>query len=794
MKYSLKTKIFICVPAVFIVVMLAVAAVILIIHNKESRKEAEIVLGNSFEILRYTIRENKKGLIESFQQSATLNDIGGMLKYVDENKTFFKYGIMRPTYVKMTDVIQGINAITSVNETCIYNMKGELIVFSVMNGHSGILGFVHDMDIIESITLTSGSELTNEVWQQQYALPAGLTPRLGHSITNTETTEYVIKDGAFAIAAYIPIIGKDYNTSTEKMEPVQVGLAVTIQKLDNAFIRKISQLTGTDITMHISGAALSDEMKNYYKSLSPVPPQNTGSGNGTEKLPLIFRDIEQNEQGYYSAILPVCSNSQYIAVVEIVCSKSRFQTYAAEKIKLLSIVYIVAILIIVPITILFVIRNIINPINSTAAMMRRIAQKKDFTQMLDIKRMDEIGELAASFNEMTAHLQKTTTSIDNLHREIDHRKRVEEEIRRSRATLNRMIHSMPFGVMIIDKNKTVRMVNSKAAEISGYSSAAEMIGKKCSDIVCSGNSDACPILTKKIEAYTSEKELLTKDGRKIQVLKSAILIEYENEEVSLESFVDISERKHAEEAMKQLNNKLEDVNNELKNFAYIASHDLREPLRTISSFGTILEKSLKENIGTDDAQSLHYMINGAKRMSGMIEGLLKYSRVNTQGQEFEVIEIAKVLDEILQFDIGALLNETHTKINVPHVLPTIYADPLQMRQLIQNLIANGIKYQPKGNIPEITIKSKPAANNMVRIEITDNGIGISPEYHNTIFGMFKRLPNATEYEGTGIGLAVCKRITQRHNGQIGVESESGKGSTFWFTVTEAKVLTEAKVS
>jgi len=257
---------------------------------------------------------------------------------------------------------------------------------------------------------------------------------------------------------------------------------------------------------------------------------------------------------------------------------------------------------------------------------------------------------------------------------------------------------------------------------------------------------------------------------------------------------EIAERKRAEEMMKCLNSKLEDANNELKNFAYIASHDLREPLRTILSFGMLLEKSLTDKIDPDDTENLQFVLNGAKRMGQMIDGLLSYSRVNTKGQEFETVELAAILDELIEFDIGALLRETHTKINVPHPLPTIYADPLQIRQLLQNLIANGVKYQPKGNIPEITITSKPAANNMVRIEITDNGIGVAPEYHSTMFTMFKRLPNSKDYEGTGIGLAVCKKITERHNGQIGVESQVGKGSTFWFTVQAANVLSCAAVS
>ncbi|OHB50043.1 MAG: hypothetical protein A2Y10_13910 [Planctomycetes bacterium GWF2_41_51] len=257
---------------------------------------------------------------------------------------------------------------------------------------------------------------------------------------------------------------------------------------------------------------------------------------------------------------------------------------------------------------------------------------------------------------------------------------------------------------------------------------------------------------------------------------------------------EIGERKHAEETMKRLNENLEEANNEMKHFVYIASHDLREPLRKITAFGAILEKSLKDKLDSEDATNFHYMIDGAKRMSQMIDGLLSYSRINTKGQEWKNIELDKTINELNRFELGVLLEETHTKINIPEPLPSIKADPVQMRQLMQNIIANGVKYQKKGNIPEITITSKPAANNMIRIEITDNGIGIAPEYQQAVFTMFKRLHSRSEYEGTGIGLSVCKKIVERHGGQIGVESQTGKGSTFWFTVPAATALIGAETS
>jgi len=142
-----------------------------------------------------------------------------------------------------------------------------------------------------------------------------------------------------------------------------------------------------------------------------------------------------------------------------------------------------------------------------------------------------------------------------------------------------------------------------------------------------------------------------------------------------------------------------------------------------------------------------------------------------------------------------LLEEKQVTIEAQSLL-TVEAEPVQIRQLMQNLIANGIKYHKKGNIPYITITTKPAADGMVRIEVTDNGIGIAPEYQQSIFVMFKRLHSRSEYEGTGIGLAVCKKIVERHGGKVGVESEPDKGSTFWFTIPVAEktavAVTEVK--
>jgi len=233
--------------------------------------------------------------------------------------------------------------------------------------------------------------------------------------------------------------------------------------------------------------------------------------------------------------------------------------------------------------------------------------------------------------------------------------------------------------------------------------------------------------------------------------------------------------------------KLSQSNKELQDFVYVASHDLREPLRTISSFGQLLQESLKEQLDADDRENLQFMIDGANRMTQMIEAMLIYSRVGTKGVQFCNVDLNEEVEELKDLELAALLKETDGTIFVPDLLPLVNGDSVQIRELLQNLIGNALKYH-KPQIPsEVWIRGDRVLNNMVRIEIEDNGIGIKEEYYKDVFTMFRRLHSGDSYKGTGIGLSVCKKIIERHGGEIGVCSDLGKGARFWFTLPAANV-------
>ncbi len=250
---------------------------------------------------------------------------------------------------------------------------------------------------------------------------------------------------------------------------------------------------------------------------------------------------------------------------------------------------------------------------------------------------------------------------------------------------------------------------------------------------------------------------------------------------------EITERKKAEQA-------LEKSNRELKEFTYVASHDLREPLRKISSFGKLLSDSLKDKLSKDDEENLEFMIDGASRMQQMIEALLTYSRVTTKAVESVPVDLNKVVEELCGIELAVKIEETGTEIEVPERLGNIKCDPAQIRQLMQNFIANAIKYQKKDTTPEVVIRTRSLDDGMVRVEVQDNGIGIKEDHFKNVFVMFKRLHSMSEYEGTGIGLAVCKKIVERHGGNIGVSSTYGEGSTFWFTMPAVKEFVPVSVS
>ena len=277
-----------------------------------------------------------------------------------------------------------------------------------------------------------------------------------------------------------------------------------------------------------------------------------------------------------------------------------------------------------------------------------------------------------------------------------------------------------------------------------------------------------------------EKEYIRKDGSRLPIeLLVHIALDTEENPKYYYSFInDITERKQAEKIVESTLNELRRSNTELERFAYVSSHDLQEPLRMVTLYSQLLEKRYKDRLDDDADDFIEYIVDNARRMKYLIDDLLEYSRVTSQAKEFENIDLEKVLEDVLS-NLSILIIENN--VTVTHdSLPTIFADKNQMMQVFQNLITNAIKFRGKEH-PEIDISVQKGEKEWI-FAVKDNGIGISPKHQKQIFEVFKRLHNREEYPGTGIGLSIVQKILERHNGLIWVESELGKGSTFYFTM------------
>jgi len=254
----------------------------------------------------------------------------------------------------------------------------------------------------------------------------------------------------------------------------------------------------------------------------------------------------------------------------------------------------------------------------------------------------------------------------------------------------------------------------------------------------------------------------------------------------------ITERKKAEEDLKTFAAKLEQSNRELQEFASVASHDLQEPLRKVRAFGDRLKATCGDDISEKGRDYLQRMQSAAGRMQVLIEDLLTFSRVASKAQPFVALNLQKIAEEVIS-DLEITIDHLNGRVKLGK-LPIIDADPIQMRQLLQNLIGNGLKFHKKNITPIVKVDSKiiekqsqdssedSFVQEFCQIVVEDNGIGFDEKYSSKIFNVFQRLHSRSEYKGTGIGLAVCRKIIERHGGDITAESKPGKGAKFIITI------------
>jgi PAS domain S-box-containing protein len=377
--------------------------------------------------------------------------------------------------------------------------------------------------------------------------------------------------------------------------------------------------------------------------------------------------------------------------------------------------------------------------------------------------------------------------------DITSRKRAEQEVLRQKDLLENTLESLtyPFFVVNVD-DYTVQMANSAAIPPGDLPETltCHALTHQCAE-PCNTSEHPCPlqeVLSTK-EPVMMEHVHYDDEGNPhyVEVNGYPIFDAEGDIRQMIEYAIDITERKLARKSLAEKKEALARSNAELEEFAYIASHDLQEPLRKVQAFGDRLKTRYGDVLEDRGQDYLTRMQNAAERMRNLIDDLLTYSRVTTKAKPFETVDLNDVMEDVVD-DLVVLIEETEGQVEVDE-LPTVEADAVQLRRLFLNLIGNALKFHKEGEPPVVKVygempeRDEFEGKNIYQIAVEDNGIGFDEKYTEQIFAPFQRLHGRSDYEGTGMGLAICRKIVKRHSGRIWVESEPGQGTTFTFTLT-----------
>jgi PAS domain S-box-containing protein len=392
--------------------------------------------------------------------------------------------------------------------------------------------------------------------------------------------------------------------------------------------------------------------------------------------------------------------------------------------------------------------------------------------------------------ERSAELKRTNQELQV---EIAEHRRIEEALRQSEDRFRNIYENAMIGLYRTAPDGTILLANPALVRMLGYSSFDQLARRNLEEV---GYEPQYPrssfkqTIEREGHVLGLESAWKKADGTTLFLRESARAVRDESGNTLYYegSVEDISARKRAEDRLRATMADLERSNKELEQFAYVASHDLQEPLRMVSSYTQLLARRYGDQLDQDAHDFIAYAVEGAERMQRLINDLLTYSRLGTRGQAFRETDCERALEDALA-NLQTAVDETDA--TVTHgPLPTLLADESQLTQIFQNLVSNALKFHSQAP-PRVHVAAERGDDEWV-FSVADNGIGIDPEYHERIFVIFQRLNAGEEYPGTGIGLALCKRIVERHDGRIWVESQLGEGATFYFTIPDTEARHDEK--
>ena len=407
-------------------------------------------------------------------------------------------------------------------------------------------------------------------------------------------------------------------------------------------------------------------------------------------------------------------------------------------------------------------------------------------QEFSIQRLTLDKSITENFlNVMISDLEKANKEI-LAYKQLELKEK-ENTIRYQESQLKQITDAMPSSLAFVDLDFKYQINNKSYADWFGYE-VADLKGKHIKTIIGEeGYKRVLPFFEKAIkgERQRFETILTDKNGKEL-ILQVVYLPAFDHKNRIVGCYVygqDITSLKKNERAIESKNQELQkyiESNLQLENFAYLASHDLRSPLSNVINFVGLLTLSAYDKLNEEEKQFLEYINSGSMRMQQFIEDLLAFSLATNHKAQYKCLNIRELLDDVLT-DIKSQIKKAKAKITIGTLPEKIYGDKVLLKQLLLNLLTNAIKFVKPGTIPEVCINCNDRGKEFL-FSVKDNGIGIEKSDQSKIFAIFRRLHLRSEYEGTGIGLSTCKNAVEKHGGKIWIDSEAGKGSTFFFTL------------
>jgi len=401
----------------------------------------------------------------------------------------------------------------------------------------------------------------------------------------------------------------------------------------------------------------------------------------------------------------------------------------------------------------------------------RIAEQKRSEEAL-LKARDD---LERQVNERTGELSKSNQLLKE---EIKERRQAEGAVKESENRLRTILDHLQVGVLIIDAQlRKIVDVNPRASEMIGLPKD-QIVDQVCHRFMCPEHEQGCPV-NDFGQKWTSETILLTADGEKVPILKTVFPVFLDGRKHLLESFLDITVQKEVEE-------RLREKNRDMENFVNVVSHELKTPIIAVLGFSSRLFKHCRESIDEKETRYLQQIQASARRMEAFVSDLLSLARAGRIASTFAHVSSAKIVSHVAA-RLEPRLKERGTVLKVTPNLPVIHVDEERISQVFENLLVNAIKFTGDAENPEVEVGYEESRG-QYQFYVRDNGIGIDPADHEKIFEMFHRLGAIEDQEGTGIGLAIVESIVKNHGGRVWVESEKGKGATFYFTLPKGLSL------